>query len=278
MNTLRFRLQFYLITLLVIIIFGTIAFKTIEGVTLTEAFYFIIVTIATVGYGDIHPVTDAGRLLTIVLIVLGVGTFLGVVANATELMLNRREQQTITNKINMLIGVFFSEAGTKLIQLFSDNDPNMETILDELQIRASSKAHDFDMIQRHLANYPFDVKIAQLDLAGLCSFLQEKRGLLVGLLVNPTLLEHAHFTDLLRAVFHLTEELGYRKDFENLPASDKEHIAGDIKRAYKRLVEQWVMYMKYLKVHYPYLFSLAVRMSPYNRSASPVVTSSSMIL
>ncbi len=274
MNTLRFRLRFYLIVLLVIIVFGTIAFRAIEGVTLTEAFYFIVVTIATVGYGDIHPVTDAGRLLTIILIVLGVGTFLGVVANATELMLNRREQQSITNKINMLIGVFFSEAGTKLIHLFSDNDPDMETIRDELQIRASFKAHDFDMIQRHLANYPFDVTVTQLDLAGLCSFLQEKRPLLIGLLVNPTLLEHTHFTDLLRAVFHLTEELGYRADFGNLPASDREHLAGDIKRAYKKLVEQWVMYMKYLKVHYPYLFSLAVRMSPYDRSASPVVGSS----
>ena len=45
---------------------------------------------ATVGYGDIHPVTASGKLLAILIIITGVGTFLGVIANTTELMLNRK--------------------------------------------------------------------------------------------------------------------------------------------------------------------------------------------
>jgi voltage-gated potassium channel len=39
---------------------------------------------ATVGYGDIHPQSNVGKILALILIVGGVGTFLGVVASITE--------------------------------------------------------------------------------------------------------------------------------------------------------------------------------------------------
>ena len=50
-----------------------------------------------------------------------------------------------------------------------------------------------------------------------------------------------------------------------------DHIAGDIKRAYGMLVAEWVAYMEHLKEYYPYLFSLAVRVNPFNAEASAVV-------
>jgi voltage-gated potassium channel len=271
MNTIRFRLRFYLITLALIIIIGTVSFMRLEHATPIEAFYFIIVTIATVGYGDIHPVTTAGRIMVIILIILGVGTFLGVVANATELMLNRREQRAITNKINMLIGVFFSEAGDRLIRIFSASDPDINTIRDKLQIKPNWQERDFDIIVNLLHNYSYKIDLQKIALADLSDFLQDKRPIMVRFLMHPTLHEHEYFTELLRAVFHLTEELDYRHDLSTLPSSDLEHIAGDMKRVYQNLVGQWVMYMKHLKIHYPYLFSLAVRMSPYNSKASPIV-------
>ena len=85
------------------------------------------------------------------------------------------------------------------------------------------------------------------------------------------LLEHEAFTDLLRAVFHLTEELAFRKDVKTIPPSDRKHLAGDIKRGYVLLVHQWLAYMEYLKKHYPYLFSLALRTNPFDQNASPIV-------
>jgi hypothetical protein len=56
-----------------------------------------------------------------------------------------------------------------------------------------------------------------------------------------------------------------------LPKSDIEHIAGDIKRAYVLLVNEWLDYMMYLKDNYPYLYSLAMRTNPFDKNASPVV-------
>ena len=43
------------------------------------ALYFTIITISTVGYGDIHPVTPVGMIFTIFLVLAGISTFLGVV-------------------------------------------------------------------------------------------------------------------------------------------------------------------------------------------------------
>ena len=94
---------------------------------------------------------------------------------------------------------------------------------------------------------------------------------MVRLLENPVLLEHETFTELLRAVFHLTEELAHRENIKKSPISDREHLAGDIKRAYILLVSEWLDYMKHLKDNYPYLFSLAMRTNPFDQSATPIV-------
>ena len=91
------------------------------------------------------------------------------------------------------------------------------------------------------------------------------------MLENPVMLEHESFTGVLRATFHLTEELERRPDLNDLPASDLEHLAGDINRVYGLLVHQWLEYMAYMKRNYPSLFSLAMRTNPFDESATPVV-------
>ena len=267
----KFRLKFYLIVFLIIIIFGTLAFSFVENMTLVEAVYFNIVTIATVGYGDIHPVTPAGRVLAIVLIILGVGTFLGVVANATEMMLNRREKQATSNKIFMLIGIFYSEAGNQLMKVFSRYDPDVRQLVGRLNIKGNWSQKEFSVVRQLLKGYAFSINIQKVDLIQLSDFLQKNRSLMVRLIEHPTLLEHETFADLLRAVFHLTEELNYRENLANLPEHDRAHLCGDMQRIYKLLVTQWVDYMTHLKDFYPYLFSLEVRMSPYNPKASAII-------
>lgn len=80
----KIRLRFYLAAFAVLLLFGIIGFMFIENMSLTDAIYFSIVTMATVGYGDIHPQTDIGKILTLIIIIGGVGTFLGVIASITE--------------------------------------------------------------------------------------------------------------------------------------------------------------------------------------------------
>ncbi len=271
-NSLRTRFQVFLVCLFAVMVLGTAGFMLTEGLSLTDAVYFSIVTIATVGYGDIHPATQAGKVVAIFLIITGVGTFLGVVANATEMMLNRREREVRHQKLNMIIGVFFSEVGMELLALFSRADPHVDKIKEMLVLTQNASKREFEALARHLKKYRYTIDPQKVELQELRDLLSRKTGVLLRLLENPNILEHESFSDLLRAVFHLNEELRSRRDLTRLPDTDKAHLAGDAARAYRRLVHQWLDYMKHLKEHYPYLYSLAMRTNPFDKQASPIVT------
>ena len=105
----------------------------------------------------------------------------------------------------------------------------------------------------------------------LKTFLLEKRPFLLGLLENPNLLEHDTFTDLLLAVFHVTDELVSRHSLVHLPENDLAHLRGDIKRAMGFLISEWLEYLKHLKEDYPYLFSLEIRRNPFDPQASLII-------
>jgi hypothetical protein len=186
-------------------------------------------------------------------------------------LLSQREMRARLEKLNMVIGVFFSEAGTELLTYFSDWDPALDEIRGNLVVTADWSDKEFAAVSDRMKTYNYKVEPGKVDLGTLRSFLKEKRDFMVRLLENPNLLEHESFTGLLRAVFHLTEELESREDIRNLPDSDVTHLAGDVKRAYVRLVQEWLDYMKHLKDNYPYLFSLALRKNPFDLEASAVV-------
>jgi hypothetical protein len=184
-------------------------------------------------------------------------------------LLNMREKKEKLEKLNMLIGVFFSEFGTKLLVYFSDNDPDLEKIKKDLVVEADWTDKEFLKISNKLRNYKYHINIEKVDIKELKQFMGDNRDFLVRLLENPNLLEHESFTKLLMAVFHLTEEIMSRKNVSELSKKDLDHISGDIKRVYSLLVLEWLDYMHYLKDNYPYLFSLAMRLNPFDETATP---------
>lgn len=188
-----------------------------------------------------------------------------------ERVLKERERLAKRQKLNMVIGVFFSEVGTGLIQALTDFLPAPEELTSRLQITPHWTTGDFRTGIAFLDSHDLQVDSRHGDLSYLKLFLLARRDFLLRLLENPNLLEHDEFTELLWAVFHLMEELAARESFSGLPASDLEHLSGDTKRAAVHLLREWVIYMKHLKKDYPYLFSLAVRMNPMNPEAKAVV-------
>ncbi len=186
-------------------------------------------------------------------------------------VLSEREKRSMLKKLNMVIGAFFSEAGTELLKLFITFDPAAKQLTEQLRVNDSWTEEKFDQVEDSLRKHNYEVDSRKGDLEELRNFAKEKRLFLLALLENPNLLEHESFTELLWAIFHLTEELCHRPGVRGLPETDYKHLSGDITRSYRLIVREWLGYMEHLKNNYPYLFSLAVRTNPFNPDANVVV-------
>lgn len=171
----------------------------------------------------------------------------------------------------MVVGAFFSEVGTPLFTLIIPFDAHTEKIRKNLLITPDWSDKQFLNAFRGLKNYNSKIQSHKGDLEALRNFLLNKRNFLLALLENPNILEHEYFTELLWAVFHLTEELTNRKNLKQLSPADYDHLSNDINRVYTALILEWLKYLKHLKKDYPYLFSLALRMNPFDPNAKPEI-------
>jgi hypothetical protein len=189
-----------------------------------------------------------------------------------ERVLKERERHAMRQKLNMVIGVFFSEVGTALLRDCQGFVRDGRELAEILRVSPQWTPQDFKKAADWLRGHDIGIDSRQGDLPALKEFLMEKRGFMLVLLENPNLLEHTEFTDLLWGVFHLIEELAARRSLAELSAADMDHLSGDIKRAYSLLLREWVTYIQHLKHDYPYLFSLAVRMNPLNPAARAELT------
>ena len=186
--------------------------------------------------------------------------------------LNDMDKKHRFEKLNMLIGVFFSEVGTNLLEFISDSDPDLDSYREKFIVQSDWSDKEFDNLIKSMNRMAYNVDSEKIDFEHLSTLLVGKRDFLVRMLENPTMFEHEEFTELLRAVFHLTEELDYRNEFSCLPKTDKHHLTKDIKRVYVLLAREWLSYMKHTRKNYPYLFSLAIRTNPFDTESTPIVS------
>jgi len=78
----EFRTLF--ISLLALLVSGTIFYSSVEGWGVVDSVYFCIMTLATVGYGDLHPTNEFSKIFTIVYLILGAGIFIGFITKVAE--------------------------------------------------------------------------------------------------------------------------------------------------------------------------------------------------
>ena len=172
-------------------------------------------------------------------------------------LMQRRQRETMLDKLNMIIGAFFTD---------------LDAVREDLLARMSWKARDYEVATRAFKEHKPVIELSTGDLVALRERLDGEKAYFLSLLGNQALLEHEAFTDLLWAVTHLTEELHARGDFDHLPKPDRAHLVVDVKRAYTLLGVMWLDYLRHLQTQYPYLFSLAVRTNPLDLQAKVIIT------
>ena len=94
---------------LAIVVTGTVGYMAIEGWGLSDALYMTVITISTVGFGEVHKVGGLGRVLTIILVFCGVGLTLFVAGSVVEFMVEGRlrdilGRRRLEKQINRLSG------------------------------------------------------------------------------------------------------------------------------------------------------------------------------
>jgi hypothetical protein len=194
-----------------------------------------------------------------------------VVTIFIDRLLKSRDRAMRREKRHMLVSVFFSNLGTRLLRCISNADPAVEDLHKQLGNAEGWQKIRVNEVERLLSAHAYKVRMQPHDLEAIRALLTEKADFLLRLLENPSLLEHEGFTGLLRAIFHLNDELSLRGNLNEMTDADCRHLAGDVRRVYEILTREWVEYLRYLELRYPYLLSLAVRTNPFNPHASPVV-------
>lgn len=72
---------------------GTIFYWRFEDWTVIEALYFSVVTLTTVGYGDLHPTTSGTEIFTIFYILTGIGVFVALLASVAQHYIEQKAEK-----------------------------------------------------------------------------------------------------------------------------------------------------------------------------------------
>ena len=120
-----------LIMLVAILSFGTFGYMFIEHSSFVDSLYMTMITISTIGYGEIFPLSTTGRIFTMVLILVGVGFVMYMFSKITEAVVGG-ELRALYGRLNMKKKVFelsdhyiicgFGRIGRVICHLLKDAD------------------------------------------------------------------------------------------------------------------------------------------------------------
>jgi voltage-gated potassium channel len=144
--------QLSMLVLVLLVGFGTGVYMWLENMVLTDALYMTIITITTVGFGEVQPLSSAGRLFTVILILLGVSAATTAISNGLGIILGPRLWQSIRQRKlerllmtieNHYIVCGYGRMGQQVVEdlharhepfVVIDTDPNIEVEMLELQV------------------------------------------------------------------------------------------------------------------------------------------------
>ena len=90
-------------------------------------------------------------------------------------LLREREKRALMSKLNMVIGAFFSEAGTSLLEFFASFDNNPKQISEMLRVDNEWTAAQFQQIRQTIKTRGYNIDIKAGDIKSLQEFIIDKR-------------------------------------------------------------------------------------------------------
>lgn len=178
-----------------------------------------------------------------------------------EKLIERRKKIERLSKLNMLVGVYFSEVGFTLLDIFVNGDEEAKNMIEDFS--------DLTEVKKKIKNHHHKINFDKIDFKFLKCTLIRNQGILTSLISNENILEHELLADLLMATLHLRDEVLFRGN-RPFTEADRSHLRKDSIRVYKALTIQWVNHLSYLKVNYPYLYKADIDVNPFNEAGMPM--------
>ena len=139
-----------------VLIFGTLGYVIIERWSMLDSLYMAAITLTTVGFGEIHPLSDAGRMFTIVLIFLGLATIAFGLSSLGEYIVSsdlgptlrrRRSERMITKMTDHIIVCGYGRVGRSAVSSLMERRNDIvivdkdATIADEVRLMGLEVVH-----------------------------------------------------------------------------------------------------------------------------------------
>lgn len=146
---LESRLLRAIVILLSVVVMGVIGYMTIEGWSFLDSLFMTVITITTVGFNEVRPLSNGGEIFTIILIVVGVGGALYTLTALVEYILEGEFRGTLwrrrmKNSINHMSAHFilcgYDRVGREVARRFKEEGVKF-VVVDRDEV-ASRKAEE----------------------------------------------------------------------------------------------------------------------------------------
>jgi len=149
----RFMIPMFLLVLLIII--GTIGYVVIDDYTWFNAFYMTIITVATVGYGEVEPLSITGKIFTSFLIITSFITFAYAVSSITKFIMdgelnsffkNKRLNSAVEKLTDHVIICGYGRNGKQAAQILKKHDKRFVVIEDDVKVTSNINHRFSDLV------------------------------------------------------------------------------------------------------------------------------------
>lgn len=117
-NTNGFK--YICITAVIAILFSSIAISYVEKMNFIDAIWWSFVTATTVGYGDISPDSNIGRIIAALLMLVGIGLIGSLTSTITSFFIAERKKNVDNSRVEMCL-VLYEQLNADEKELFLDN-------------------------------------------------------------------------------------------------------------------------------------------------------------
>jgi len=152
MQKLRYKITLSLMLIIIPISVGVIGYMIIEGYSFLDALFMTVITIATVGYGEVKPLSDVGKIFTIILIISNLGVFAYAISLVTSILIQgdffeKFKKNKMKNKIallhNHVIICGYGRNGKEAAEILKRNKIKFVILENKVELTAENTSDDF---------------------------------------------------------------------------------------------------------------------------------------